>query len=155
MIARRPLAIGLAILIVLVAAVGAWAFLPSTGSGSGTGSASSTVQPVTISSATATSSLIPTGTASGDVNASVNNPNSFSVHISQITLDTTASSGTNGFSSNAATCALSFAPQDNGGAGWTLAPGDTSIDLTGSLTMGTAAANSCQGQSFTVYLAAS
>jgi hypothetical protein len=153
--ARRLLTTGLTLVIVLAVAVGAWAYFGSTGTGTGSGSASVTAQPVTISSATATSSLIPTGTATGDVNASINNPNSFSVHIAQITLDTGASLGTNGFSANAANCALSFAPQDNGGAGWTLPAGDTSIDLSNSLTMGTTADNSCQGQTFTVYLAGS
>ena len=48
---------------------------------------------------------------------------------------------------------LSFTTQTNGGAGWTV-PGSGSlpVTLTDALSMGTGAANACQGATFTVYL---
>jgi hypothetical protein len=76
------------------------------------------------------------------------------VHINSLAIDT--SQGSSGFSANAASCALSFATQTNGGNGWTIAPNSSTlaIDLTSSVTMGTSAASGCQGQTFTVYLKA-
>ena len=149
---RRLRTIGLSALVTLVVAAGAWAYLASTGSGSGSGTVSTTIQPVSIAATSGnTQSLVPTGTATGDVRATITNPNSSSVHISQLLLDT--SQGTAGFSANAANCALSFGSQTNGGSGWTIAASSTlTIDLQSSLTMGTSAANSCQNQTFTVYL---
>jgi hypothetical protein len=135
-------------------AAGAWAWLSSHGSGSGSGTTHITLSGVTVTGATANQSLLPTGTATGDINLTLTNGNTSRVHISSLALDT--SQGTNGFSSNASGCALSFATQTNGGNGWTLAAnGSTSVDLTNSVTMGTTAASACQGKSFTVYLKAS
>ena len=125
-----------------------------TASGDGAGSAgSAAVDPVTISAGVTTQSMLPTGTPTGDVAATITNPNSFDVHVLQLALDTTQ--GDSGFD-DAGLCALGYATQDNGGAGWTI-PANGSIDVTlsGAMTMGTAAANSCQGQAFTVYLRAS
>ena len=91
--------------------------------------------------------------ATGDLRATITNPNPSRVRIGQLQLDT--SQGTGGFSANAANCALSFASQNNGGNGWTIAgSGTLTIDLQSSLTMGTSAASSCQNQTFTVYLKA-
>jgi hypothetical protein len=141
---------------VLALASGAWAYLKTTGSGSGSGGVNITVQPVTIAAASGNSqALLPTGAASGDVKATISNPNSSPVHIASLSLDTSQGSG--GFSANAAGCALSFATQSNGAAGWTIpasgrAGNPLTIDLTASLTMGTNAANACQNQAFTVYL---
>jgi hypothetical protein len=139
------------VIALLVLVAGASAYLHASGSGSGAGSASVSLQPVSIVAAATSQSLLPTGTAIGDVAATISNPNASGVHISSLSLDTTQ--GTGGFSANAASCALTFAVQANGGAGWTVAAnGQRTIDLTSSLTMGTAAANACQGQTFTVYL---
>jgi hypothetical protein len=141
---------------VLALPSGAFAYLTATGSGSGSGGVSVTVQPVQVTAASPNSqSLLPTGVASGDVKATIANPNSSPVHIGSLSLDT--GQGSSGFSVNAVSCALSFTTQDNGGNGWTIpasgqAGNPLTIDLTSSLTMGTSAANSCQGLTFTVYL---
>jgi hypothetical protein len=153
---RRLLEIIPPVVAVLALASSAWAYLKTTGSGSGSGGTNITVAPVTIAAASGNSqALLPTGAASGDVKASITNPNSFSVHIGSLSLDT--SQGSSGFSANAAGCALSFTTQTNGGNGWTIptsgkSGNPLSIDLTSSVTMGTSAASSCQGRIFTVYL---
>lgn len=136
-------------------AAGALAYFTSPGSGSGTGAASVTLNAVTVTASTGTQSLLPTGSATGDVDVTLNNGNTSPIHIGSLTLDT--SQGTSGFSANASNCALSFTTQSNGGTGWTIPASSStaSIDLTNSVTMGTSAASSCQGQTFTVYLKAS
>jgi len=144
------------VVFVLALASGASAFLTATGSGSGSGGVNVTVQPVQIAAASPNSqSLLPTGVASGDVKATIANPNGFPVHIASLSLDT--GQGSSGFSANAVSCALSFATQSNGGNGWTIpasgqAGNPLTVELTSSLTMGTGAANSCQSQTFTVYV---
>jgi hypothetical protein len=140
-------------LAVLVSAGAAGAYLSSSGSGSATASTSVALSNVTVTGAATTQSLLPTGTPTGDVNVTLTNLNSARVHINSLVLDT--SQGTAGFSASASACALSFAGQSNGGSGWTIpANGTLSVDLTNSVTMGTGAASTCQGQSFTVYLKA-
>jgi hypothetical protein len=152
---RRRLLVKLSVaaIALLAASGGAMAYLSSTGSGSSTGSTPIALSNITITGGTATQSLLPAGTPTGDVNVTLNNSNSSPVHIDSLLLDT--SQGTNGFSSNASACALSFASQSNGGSGWTVpAQGSLAVDLTSSVTMGTSAASSCQGQTFTVYVKA-
>jgi hypothetical protein len=140
-------------LAVLVSAGAAGAYLSSSGSGSATASTSVTLSNVTVTGGATTQSLLPTGTPTGDVNVTLTNLNSGRIHIDSLVLDT--SQGTAGFSASASGCALSFASQSNGGSGWTIpANGTVSVDLTNSVTMGTTAASSCQGQNFTVYLKA-
>jgi hypothetical protein len=138
----------------LCLAGGALAYFTATGSGSGSGGATLTLQPVTIAAGSGnTQTLLPTGAPSGDLRATISNSNNSSVHIGSLLLD--SSQGSSGFSTNAASCALSFATQNNNGSGWTIpAGGQLSVDLTNSLTMGTTAVNSCQNQTFTVYLIA-
>lgn len=151
--AHRLAQFGVAAVACLAFAGGASAYLASGGSGSGTGRVSMSLSSLIVSGGTDTQSLLPTGTATGDVAATLVNGNSARVHVASLALDT--SQGTGGFSSNAAPCALSFATQTNGGSGWTVpANGSLTIDLVGSVTMGTSAASSCQGQNFTVYLKA-
>jgi hypothetical protein len=131
-----------------------FAFWSATGAGAGQAGSLATPAPVTISPATTSQELLPTGAATGDVAVTITNPNPFPVHVNQLALDPVQ--GTSGYSANAAACELSFAPQTNGGAGWDVpATGSLSVDLTNSVTMGTGAASACQGQSFGVYLAAS
>jgi hypothetical protein len=145
----------LAIIAVLVVAGAAFAYLKASGSGSGSGGTNITVSAVTVTTGTNTQSLLPTGSPTGDLNVTLHNSNSSPVHINSLALDTSQGSGT-GFGSNATGCALSFTSQNNAGSGWTIAASSTvSIDLTGSVTMGTTAASSCQGLSFSVYLKAS
>jgi hypothetical protein len=137
-----------------LSSTGAWAYLASTGSGSQSGSVSATVRPVTLSVGTPSAHLYPGGTA--DVALRASNPNSASVHLGSLALDT--SQGTGGFAvdpahSACSVSALQFTTQSNGGSGWTVpAGGNLAIDLTGAISMSSAAANACQGASFTVYL---
>jgi hypothetical protein len=138
----------------LALAGGALAYFTATGSGASTASANITLSAVTVTGATGTQSLLPTGSPTGDLNVILHNGNAGRIHLSSLVLDT--SQGTSGFSANAASCALSFATQNNTGSGWTIAAGGSlPVDLTSSVTMGTTAASSCQGQTFTVYLKAS
>ena len=143
---RRALTVLVSALVLAGAALAYWA---GTGAGSGNG-ASDTPAPLAIAPATATGSLLPTGLATGDVEVTVTNGNAYPVHLPRLELDATR--GDAGFDDGGA-CALGYSAQDNGGAGWTI-PASTSVTLTltDSMTMGTSAANSCQGQAFTVYL---
>jgi hypothetical protein len=87
----------------------------------------------------------------------ITNPNSSSVRVGSLALATGQGSG--GFAVDGAHSAcvlstLSFVTQTNAGAGWTVAAnGNLSVTLTNALSMTAAAANACQGASFTVYLA--
>jgi hypothetical protein len=83
------------------------------------------------------------------------NSNAFAVHIGTLALLTTQGAGGFTVANGATSCALSFASQTNGGAGWTVpASGSLSITLSGALGMGLSADNSCQNQAVSVYLAA-
>jgi hypothetical protein len=131
--------------------------------GGGTGNAGTgVVQPVTLSAGTPGSSLYPGGSVGVTVTAT--NANIGAQKIGRIELDT--SQGTGGFAVDGAhtSCvltALSFATQTNGGAGWDLPArvgvtnGTLDITMANSLSMSTAAANACQGATFTVYVKAS
>jgi hypothetical protein len=136
----------------LVMTTGAFAWWASAGTGSGS-AANGTPSALTITAQSPSQSLLPTGAATGDVQLTIANPNSYSVHVNQLALN--PAQGIAGFSANATGCALSFATQNNAGAGWTIAPGSTSVSLPSSVTMGTAAASICQGATFDIYLAAS
>jgi hypothetical protein len=150
--ARRVLALATIVLVAAAAGTG-YAAWSATGSGSATATGG---QPQSVSiaaGASNTQALFPTGAPTGDVTVQISNPNPFRTHVGSLTLDT--SQGSAGFSANAASCGLSFATQDGGGAGWDVpANGTLDLDLTGSLTMATSAASSCQGATFTVYLKA-
>lgn len=157
---RRLATIAILAAFALVAATTALAYLRTTGSGSATGTVS-TAQAVTLSSGTPTVPLYPGG--HGDVALTVDNPNSFRVHVGSLSLAT--GQGTGGFDVDAghapcATSVLSFTTQTNGGSGWTVPPkvgatdGRLSVDLANALAMGASAAGSCQGAAFVVYLAA-
>ena len=141
----------------IVLALGAGGTAYASWHASGSGSATATggqPQPVTIAAGASNSqALYPTGLPSGDVTVRISNPNPFRIHVGSLALDPSQASG--GFSANATVCALSFATQDRGGLGWNVpAGGSLDLDLTGSLTMATTAARSCQGETFTVYLKA-
>ena len=135
------------------ACTGALAFWQAGGTGAGQAAALAGPSAVTITGGTAAQSLLPTGAPSGDVSARLTNPNPFSVRIRSLALDT--AQGNSGFSTNAVGCALSFATQDNAGAGWTVPAGGTlTLSLADSMTMGTGAATACQGRTFSVYMRA-
>ena len=88
----------------------------------------------------------------------ITNPNVVDIRVGSLALDT--SQGTGGFAvdgghSGCGLAVLSFTTQTNAGAGWTVTgSGNLSVTVTNALSMTTAAANACQGASFTVYLAA-
>jgi hypothetical protein len=139
----------------LIAGTVAYAAWTVNGSGTGTASATSAVN-LTLSGGSPSSMLFPAGSA--DVDTSVSNSNPFTVHISTVSIDT--SQGTNGFSvdgghSGCNLSSLSFTPATNGGSGWNV-PASSSIDLdaAGAISMSSAANDSCQGATFTVYLTA-
>jgi len=156
----RMLAVSL--LAVLALSVGGAAFAYWSGSGSGTGSATTgTTVSLTLSPGTPDANLFPGGAA--NVRLTVSNPNASPVRIGSLALDTgqgILGFGVDGGHSGCAVSTLSLATQTNGGAGWTVPAKVGALDgtlvmtLTNALTMGMAAANACQGASFTVYLAA-
>jgi hypothetical protein len=131
----------------------------------GAGSASgpvSAVSPLALSAGIPSSQLYPG--VSADVALTVSNPNTTTVHISSLVLET--SQGDNGFGVDAAhsgceLSALSFTTATNGGAGWTVpakvgsVEGSLSIDLSGAVSMATSAAGACQGANFSIFLKAS
>jgi hypothetical protein len=121
---------------------------------------------VTISPAAPTGALYPGGSA--DLAGTVDNPNSVAVHLPSLVLDT--SQGTGGFAVDAthvgngctvAAAGLSYTTQSNGGNGFVVpakvgsTDGTLSLDLANAVSLGSAAANACQGATFTVYLQAS
>jgi hypothetical protein len=148
-------AVIVSVMAVLSVSTAAFAYWTGTGSGTGSGTAGTTLA-LTLTSGTPTAALRPGSTAG--VTLTVSNPNSFSVHIGSIVLD--SGWGTGGFAvdgshSGCGLATLSMASQNGGGAGWTIAGGGSpSITLANALTMSAAAADACQGASFTVYLAA-
>lgn len=162
---RRRLAIlgTAAVLALVVVPVGGIAVAYWGGTGGGTGTSSTgTVVAVSLTAGTPTAGLRPGGTA--DIVLTASNPNTSPVRISSLALDTTR--GTGGFAvdaghSGCSVAALSYTTQTNGGSGWTiparvgLVNGTLGVTLTNALGMSSAAANACQGATFTVYLVAS
>ncbi len=151
---RRPLTLLLTAATLLVGGVAA-AYWSTTGGGSAT-AATGTTSPLTLTPATPTAQLFPGGQTA--VVLTVTNPNAGPVRVGSLALDT--SQGTAGFAvdgahSGCGLAPLSFAPQTNGGAGWTVpGSGVLSVTLAQALSMGTGAANACQGAAFSVYLTA-
>jgi len=150
---RRAVALGIAAS--LLASGSAYGFWTTSGSGIGT-STSATASPLTLTPGTPITRLYPGGTA--DVAVTIANPNTFPVRIGTLSLDTAQGTGGFGVDGGHSGCglgALSFAAQTNAGTGWTVpAGGSLNLHLTGALSMTTAAANACQGATFTAYLAA-
>ena len=139
---------------------GAFAYWTASGSGSGAGG-TGTLSAITLTPGTPVAALYP-GTSSA-VAVTVTNSNTTTVRIGSLVL--TTSSGTGGFAVDAghSACvvsALSYTTQSNGGTGWIVpartggVDGTLGVTLTGALTMSAAAANACQGATFTVYLTA-
>jgi hypothetical protein len=152
---RRGLVVAAVLTLTLGTITAASAYWTGSGAGSGSGSTATTVA-VTLSAGTPVAALAPGGQAG--VTLTVTNPNSFSVRVVSLALDT--SQGTSGFAvdgphSGCGLGALSFTTQTNSGSGWTIAGGGKpSITLTNALSMAANADNACQGASFTVYLTA-
>jgi hypothetical protein len=161
---RRVLGIAFVVAVAIAVTLGgagvAYAYWTAGGSGSASGGTGSTV-PLVLTPATPTAAIRPGSTSSVVLVAT--NSNVASVTVNSFAIDTTK--GTNGFSvdsshSGCTLTTLSFTPQTNGGAGWSVPGrvgalnGTLSITLGGALVMSTSAANACQGATFTVYLVA-
>ena len=138
----------------------AYAFWSGTGVGTGTASSATTVA-LTLSPGTPTASLYPGGQA--NVVLTATNPNDSIIHINSLALNT--AQGTGGFSvdgghASCSVAALSFTSQTNGGTGWNVPAragvtnGTLAVTLTNAVAMSAAAADACQGATFTVYLVA-
>lgn len=156
----RPLLILLLVMPAVV--IGGIAAAYWTGPGTGAGSSrTGTTQPVILTPATPTAGLYPG--AEADVVLTVSNPNESEVVIGSFGLD--LGQGEGGFAVDAAHsgCAisdLSYTPQTNEGAGWTVPrrvgdmDGRRTVRLPNALAMGLDAANACQGADITIYLEA-
>jgi hypothetical protein len=149
----------LAVAITLGVAAGAFAYWAGSGSGSAT-TVLSDAQALHLEPGTPTYQLYPGGDA--NVVSVVSNPNKFFAQIGRIVLDTTGGGPftVDGAHSGCDVSVLSFIAQDNGGAGWRVPPrtgstdGTLAIDMPAAMKMSVAAANACQGASFTVALEA-
>jgi hypothetical protein len=119
------------------------------------------IQSVTLQPGTQTAQLYPGGDSS--VSVVLSNPNSTFIQVGSIVLDPGAPQpfAVDSNHSGCAVSALSFVAQDNGGAGWRIPPragstdGSLAIDMPAAMKMSVAAANACQGATFTVQLKAS
>ena len=143
------------LVVALVAAGGAFAYYSSTGSGSGSASVGTPAE-LTITAATpGTGFLYPGG--SGEVDATISNPNTLSVRVNSLVLDSAGISADAGHS-GCDTSALHYATQNNGGLGWDVpakvgaTDGSLDVELADAISMDTDAANECQGATFTIYL---
>ena len=149
---RRAVAVVVAVAAAGLAG-GAAAYWLVIGNGS-TGSQAGTVSAVSLSPATTSTLLLPGGTA--DVAVSIDNGNPGRVFIGSLLLDT--GQGTNGFAvdgghSGCNLAALGYTTQSNGGVGWFVAGSSTlPLDLSGAVSLSTAAVSACQGAQVTVYL---
>lgn len=133
------------------------AYWTSAGSGPGAGSTGTTL-PLALSPGTPTTMLRPGGDA--DIVLTVSNPNPEPVHLASFTLD--LSQGVSGLTvdfahSGCDTSTLSYLPQTSG---WTVQARIGSVDgrldvvLVDSISMGSDAADACQGAQFGVHLQA-
>jgi len=145
-----------AVVAALAASGGAFAYFTSPGNGSG-GAAVGAPAELTITAVTPTAELLYPGGA-GEIDATISNPNPFSVRINSLVLGgagITVDSGHSGCD----TSAVHYSTQSNGGAGWDVparvdaTDGTLAVQLAGALGMDTSAANACQGATFTVSLA--
>lgn len=162
-LSRRPrLLVFFAALAILAIPAGgvAYAFWSGTGVGAGSGTTSTTVA-LTLAPGAPTASLYPGGQA--NVVLTATNTNDSIVHVGSLSLN--SAQGTGGFSvdgghAGCSVAALSYTTQTNGGSGWDVPArvgvtnGTLAVTLTNALSMTAAAADVCQGATFTVYLAA-
>lgn len=150
----------IAIAIAFGTVTGALAYWQGSGSGSAT-TVLANVQSLSLQPGTPTAQLYPGGDS--NVGVLVTNPNSSFVQVGSIVLDLGVSEpfAVDPDHSDCDVSALSFVAQDNGGAGWRIPPragttdGSLAIDMPAAMKMSVAAANACQGATFTVQLKAS
>ena len=151
----RVVAMGAALLLVILLGTTASGYWTASGWGTGT-TPTATAQNVVLSAATPTTKLYPGGSA--DVAVTVTNPNGFPLRLTSLARDT--SQGASGFGVDPEHAALGctggslvYTTQNNGGAGWTLAANaSVTLNLGGALSMDVGAHNACQGASFIAYL---
>jgi hypothetical protein len=157
---RRTGTLLVAITTAVVVAAGAFAYWQGSGGGSAT-TLLADVQPLMLQPGTQTAQLSPGGISGVEV--VISNPNPTFVQIASIGIDPDSSEPF-AVDSNHSDCdvsVLSFVAQDNGGAGWRIPPragstdGSLAIDIPAAMKMSVAAANACQGATFTVQLKAS
>ena len=144
---KKRITAGVIIVIAASAVAVAIAAWTTGGSGSGQAQAGSAAS-MTISAGTPSSSLYPN--ASADVAATINNPNSYKVHVSSISLGAvTVDTGHSGCN---VTSVSVTSPQTTG---WDVAAnGSLNVDLANAISMDNTANDSCQGATFTVALTA-
>jgi hypothetical protein len=89
-----------------------------------------------------------------DVSVIVSNPNPTAGYVGSFTLDSSGITVDPGHSGcDVGPSVLSFATQTNGGVKWVIPPkGTLVVGLPGALAMSNAAANACQGATFTIPL---
>jgi hypothetical protein len=133
----------------LAAAPAAYAIWTAHAAGSAAATAAAPLPLVITAGTSPTQAVFPTGTPTGSVTVSIQNPNPYRVHVGTLALDAAAGSG--GFSPNAAGCGLAFTPP--AGGGWDV-PGNGSADLelVGVLTMSASAPASCARLAVDVHL---
>ena len=159
----RSQALLVAVVLVFSVPVGGIAYAYWSAYGAGVGAATAgTTTALMLTPGTVTANIYPGG--AGPVTVLVSNPNTSAIHITSFYLDTTQ--GANGFGVDVGhfgcnASSLSFATQTNGGSGWTvpakigLTNGSMGISLSNAISMNASSSNSCQGATFTVYLATS
>jgi len=127
------------------------------GSGSGAG-ATGTTLPLALSPAAPSTRLFPGGQT--DLTLSISNPNPAEIRVGSLALD--VSQGTGGFAVDAghAGCPTSTLGYTLQTESWIVPArvgavnGTREVTLPNAVSMGSAAANACQGASFSVYLIA-
>jgi ferric-dicitrate binding protein FerR (iron transport regulator) len=156
---RQATILLVAIAIAIAAAAAAFAYWRGSGNGDAT-TVLANVQSVTLQPGTQTAQLYPGGDSS--VSVVLSNPNSTFIQVGSIILDPGVPQpfAVDSNHSGCGVSALSFVAQDNGGAGWRIPPragstdGSLAIDMPAAMKMSIAAANACQGATFTVQLQA-
>lgn len=144
--------------VVLVAvAATALAYLTSVGAGTASVKLPDPL-PLSLSPGIPSDPLSPGDVAA--VNVVVSNPNAVEVHLGSFILDADAPNPitVDAGHSGCGVSALSFTTHTNGPAGWEVPPkvgssdGTLTVDLDDALAMSNAAANACQGATFTIAL---
>ncbi len=142
--------------VALVAAGGALAYYRVGGGGSGGASIGSPSELSIVARIPATGLLRPGAT--GEVDATITNPNPFSVRVNSLVL---GGGGivVDGSHADCDASVVHFTTQTNAGAGWAIPPkvgatdGTLDLELANALSMDASASNACQGATFTVSLA--
>ena len=146
---RRVFVALAAVITVLISGGVALAYWSANGQGTGsatTGTMTFNVTAFNAGDANGTT-LVLGGTA--DVILRVNNPNTFSVHVTSI-----GANGSVTASNNCTPTGVTFvAPSDYSAGQFTLAPGSSLLDLQGAVSMSTSSASACQGATFNIPVA--